>query len=231
MPRRRTWSALDAWVRRRELGEPLAWITGWTTFCGRLLRIAPGVYVPRAQSEELARRAARLLPERGRALDLCAGSGAVATHLMAAVPSAEVVAVEIDARAAVCARANGVAAVVADLASCVRRRPGLDLVTAVAPYVPTDGLRLLTRDVRRYEPRVALDGGADGLDIVRRIIAAGAAVLRPGGWLLVEVGGDQDRRLAQVLRSAGYGSTTAWWDDDGDLRGVAAQLRNQSAAT
>jgi release factor glutamine methyltransferase len=69
---------LEEWIRRRERGEPLAWITGITTFCGRSIRVDPGVYVPRPQSEELARRAAAFLPQSGRALDLCTGSGAVA---------------------------------------------------------------------------------------------------------------------------------------------------------
>ena len=80
-------------------------------------------------------------------------------------------------------------------------RPGaFDLVTAVAPYVPTGALRLLPADVQRYEPRRALDGGTDGLDLVRRVVEAAARLLRPGGWLLVEVGGDQDAALAHPGR-------------------------------
>ena len=107
----------EAWVRRREAGEPLAWLTGATTFCGRPIRVDPGVYVPRPHSEELARRAAALLaasPAR-RAVDLCTGAGPVAAHLAAAVAGATVVGVDVDPCAAACARSNGVTALVGDL--------------------------------------------------------------------------------------------------------------------
>jgi len=216
---------LEAWLCRRETGEPLPWITGALVFCGRAVLVSPGVYVPRRQSEELARRAAALLPEHGRAVDLCTGSGAVAAHLLAEVHGAAVVGVDIDVRAAVCARRNGVPAVVGDLAGPLRRTAGVDVVTAVAPYVPSGQLRFLPADVQRYEPRVALDGGFDGLDLVRRVASAAGRLLHPGGWLLIEVGGDQDVALAPTLASAGFDVVSPWWDDDIDLRGVAARMR------
>ena len=160
-----------------------AWITGTTTFCGHSLHVDPGVYVPRVQSEELARRSAAILAAGGsHAADLCSGAGAVAVHLMAEAPAATVVGVDLDPRAAACARRNGVRAIVGDLDGPLRSHV-FDVVTAVAPYVPTDELRLLPADVRRYEPRIALDGGEDGLDVVRRVVAAGARLLRGGGWL------------------------------------------------
>jgi release factor glutamine methyltransferase len=210
---------LEPWIRRREDGEPLAWITGTIRFCGRVLHAAPGVYVPRLQTEELARRAAALLPPGGRALDLCTGIGAVAAHLKAEVPTASVVGIDIDERAVACARRNGVPALVADLAEPVRGDGGFDVVTAVAPYVPTGAIRFLPADVQRYEPRQALDGGADGLDLVRRTVAAAARLLRPGGWLLIEVGGDQEGELT----ATGFDRTEPWWDDEGDLRGIGLQ--------
>ncbi len=215
--------ALDARVARRELGEPLAWITGWTSFCGRPLHVAPGVYVPRAQTEDLARRAAGLLGDRGRALDLCTGAGAVASHLRAEVPTAGVVGTDLDPAAAACARRNRVPTVVGDLAEPVRPDARFDLVTAVAPYVPTDELRLLPADVVRYEPRLALAGGGDGLDVIRRIVGAAAERLTPGGWLVLEVGGGQDQLLAPTLAAHGFGVVDPWWDEEGDLRGLAAQ--------
>ncbi len=214
---------LEAWLSRREQGEPLAWITGTTTFCGRTVRVAPGVYVPRIQTEELARRAAALLPDEGKAVDLCTGAGAIAAHLMTQVPSASVIGVDLDLRSAACARRNGVPTAVADLAEPLRSRAVVDLVTAVAPYVPTGHLRLLPSDVQRYEPRLALDGGADGLELVRRVIAAAGRLLRPAGWLLIEVGGDQDEALAPTLATAGFDQVAPWWDDDGDLRGIAGR--------
>jgi release factor glutamine methyltransferase len=212
--------ALESWLRRREQGVPLAWITGTTRFCGHTLRVSPGVYVPRLQTEELARRAAALLPRGGRALDLCTGVGAVAAHLRAQVPTASVVGTDIDVRAAACARHNGVPTAVADLAEPVGGSATFDVVTVVAPYVPTGSFRLLPTDVRRYEPRRALDGGTDGLDLVRRSVTAAARLLRPGGWLLIEVGGDQDEALAKIVDVA-FDRVTAWHDDHGDVRGTA----------
>ena len=216
-------ATLEAWIARRERGEPLAWITGTTTFCGHSFHVDPGVYVPRVQSEELARRSAAILAAGGsHAADLCSGAGAVAVHLMAEAPAATVIGVDVDPRAAACARRNGVRAIVGDLDGPLRPHV-FDVVTAVAPYVPTGELRLLPADVRRYEPRIALDGGEDGLDVVRRVVAAAARLLRGGGWLLLEIGGDQDRGLTPTLDANGFASADAWFDEDGDLRGIAAQ--------
>jgi release factor glutamine methyltransferase len=219
-------TTLETFLLRREQGEPLAWITGSTGFCGHTVNVDQGVYVPRAQSEELARRAASLLAarrDRPRAADLCTGSGAVAVHLMAVVPDANVVAVDLDVRSVVCAQRNGVAAIAGDLGRPLARE-AFDVVTAVAPYVPTPALPLLPADVLRYEPLLALDGGSDGLALVRRLVACAAELLRPGGWLLTEVGGDQDRRLAHTLVERGFGAVASWVDEDGELRGLVAQL-------
>jgi release factor glutamine methyltransferase len=219
-------AALETLVARREHGEPLAWITGVTEFCGIDVRIDAGVYVPRCQTEELARRAAALLAAttRGaRVADLCTGSGAIALALMALAPEARVVAVDADLHAVQCAHRNGVPVVLGDLGRALT--PGaFDVVTAVAPYVPTAELRFLPRDVQHFEPRHALDGGDDGLDLVRKIVSTAAELLRPGGWLLVELGGEQDRALAPTLDASGFASMVTWRDDDGDLRGVAARL-------
>jgi release factor glutamine methyltransferase len=214
---------LEAWIGRRELGEPLAWITGTVQFCGHTVHVDRGVYVPRVQTEELARRAGALLAAGGaRAADLCTGAGAIAVHLMAAAPTATVIAVDIDIRSAACASRNGALALAGDLDEPLR--PGsFDVVTAVAPYVPTGELRLLPADVQRYEPRRALHGGSDGLDVVRRIIGSAARLLRPGGWLLTELGADQDQVLAPTLAASGFGPGDPWFDEDGDLRGVCAQ--------
>jgi release factor glutamine methyltransferase len=215
---------LDAWIIRREAGEPLAWIIGRATFCGHRLRVDPGIYVPRPQTEELARRGADLMAAgASRAVDLCTGSGAVAAHLASATLSASVVGLDLDPRAAACARRNGVRAIVGDLDDPLRPH-AFDVVTAVAPYVPTDELRLLPADVQRYEPTSALDGGPDGLRIVGRVVEAAARLLRTGGWLLLEVGGDQDRALAPTLAGSGFHSVDPWFDEEGDLRGLAAQV-------
>ena len=199
----------------------MPWITGRLTFCGRRVNMAPGVYVPRPQTEELARRAAALLAPGGVGVDLCTGGGPVAAHLAARVPTARVIGVDLDLAAARCARSNGVRVVVGDLARPLRLRA--DLVTAVAPYVPAGELRFLPADVQRYEPRAALDGGPDGLDVVRRVVDAAARLLRPGGWLVVELGGDQDTVLRPHLAANGLTAVHPWHDGDGDLRGLTAR--------
>lgn len=221
--------ALEGLLRRREQGEPLAWITGGLNFCGRWVHVAPGVYVPRIQSEELAERAARRLPEHGHAADLCTGAGAIAAHLLAEVPTASVIGVDLDPEAVACAARNGVRAVVGDVDEPLGPDHSFDVVSAVPPYVPTAELRLLPADVQRYEPRAALDGGADGLDVARRVVTAASRLLTPGGWLLIELGGDQDDLLAPDLTAAGFGEVESWHDEDGDLRGLAAQATARAA--
>jgi release factor glutamine methyltransferase len=214
---------LEARVQRRECGEPLAWITGRAVFGGLVLHLAPGVYVPRRQTEELARRAAAVLPAGGTAVDLCTGSGAIAAYLSRTHPHALVIGVELDHSAACSARMNGVAVVVGDLGAPLHVAGAADVVTAVAPYVPTAALRLLPADVQRYEPAHALDGGDDGLAVVCRVAEHAARLLRPGGHLFVELGGDQDVALAPHLARHGFTEVDAWHDDDGDLRGVRAR--------
>jgi release factor glutamine methyltransferase len=218
-------TTLASFVRRREQGEPLAWITGAVRFCGRRVRVDVGVYVPRPQTEELARRAEAYLAAvlAPRAADLCTGSGAVALHLMSAVPGSSVVGVDVDQRAVRCARRNGVAAIVGDLADPLVR-DGFDVVTSVVPYVPTSALRLLPSDVVKYEPRIALDGGSDGLQVARQLVAGAAELLRPGGRLLVELGAEQDELLERTLLAAGFGELATWSDEEGALRGLEAQL-------
>ncbi len=216
---------LEARVRRRETGEPLAWIVGRVDFGGLVVHVEPEVYVPRAQSEELASRAAAVLPPRGVALDLCTGSGAVAAWMQHAAPDAFVVGLDVDARAARCAARNRVRAVVGDLAAPIHAPGGVDVVTAVAPYVPTAERHLLPSDVQRHEPVRALDGGDDGLDVVRRVVAQAALLLRVGGHLLLELGGAQDQALAPDLDRHGFSTVEPWHDDDGDLRGLMARRR------
>jgi len=183
--------------------------------------------VARALEEDLTPLgdlSAALLPEFGLAIDLCCGTGAVGSHLQLTVPTATSIGIDCDLRAARCARRNRVSAIVGDLAAPLRAPRAVDLVTAVAPYVPTGEMQFLPTDVQRFEPRAALDGGADGLALVRRVVAAGGDLLRPGGWLLIEVGGDHDVALEDPIAAAGFDHVESWCDEDGDLRGIAAQL-------
>jgi release factor glutamine methyltransferase len=214
---------LEARLRRREAGEPVAWITGEARFAGLALHVATGVYVPRPQSEALAVRAAALLPPNGTAVDLCTGCGAVAAVLQRAQPRALVVGIDVDPGSARCAARNGVRVVVGDLAAPVHASGAVDVVTAVAPYVPTHDRRLLPADVQRHEPPRALDGGDDGLDVLRRVVEQAATLLRVGGHLVVELGGGQDRLLEPDLTRHGFTAAESWHDDDDDLRGLVAR--------
>lgn len=215
-------ATLLAFLSRREVGEPLAWITGSAELAGVAVVIEPGVYVPRAQTAELARRAASLLADDGSAADICTGCGAIAAFLQSAHPSARVVATDIDRRAVACARRNRVATALADLDRGLRS-DRFDVVTAVTPYVPTGKLAFLPADTLRYEPRLALDGGSDGLDVLRRLISGAARILHPGGWLLTEIGGDQAADLGSVLAAAAFAKVVTWEDEDGVVRGLAAE--------
>jgi release factor glutamine methyltransferase len=217
--------ALSDLIARRSAGEPLAWLVGSTVFCGERLAVCPGVFVPRPQSEALALEAVSRLPRRGLAVDLCTGCGAVAVALSRARPEARVLATEVDPVAAACARGNGVDIYAGDMAAplptSVHGR--VDVVTAVVPYVPSDELRLLARDVVAYEPRRALDGGADGTDLLRRAVVEAAVLLRPGGSLLLELGGRQADLLGPVLAEHGYSEVRLLLDEEGDLRGLACR--------
>jgi release factor glutamine methyltransferase len=146
---------LDSLVARRLTGEPLACITRYVSFCGLEIRVDPGVYVPRRQSEPLAHRAVERLPATGAAIDLCTGSGAIAKTLIASRPKARVLASDIDERAVACAAANGVEVYRGDLfAPLPRSLEGrVDVVVGVVPYVPTPALSLLPRDTLRSSHR------------------------------------------------------------------------------
>jgi release factor glutamine methyltransferase len=217
---------LAALGARRLTGEPLAWVTGRSDFGGLCVRVDVGVYVPRWQSLPLARRAADRLPDTGAAIDLCTGSGAIAAALRTARPAARIVATDLDPRAVACARANGVEAYRGDLFAGVpdALRGQTDVVVAVVPYVPTDALDVLPSDTLLFEDAAHYDGGPDGTDLLRRVVDDAPRFLRPGGALLLELGGDEAELLLPALERQGYGSVRAWSDEDGDVRGLEAVL-------
>ncbi len=217
---------LGSLVGRRLAGEPLAWITGAISFCGVDVRVDPGVYVPRWQTEPLAKRAIGRLSATGSAIDLCTGSGALAKILLTAHPAARVVASDVDGRAVTCAAANGVEAYCGDLfAPLPATLEGrVDVVVAVVPYVPTSALSLLPRDTLAFESPLSYDGGPDGTAILRRVIAGAPRYLRRGGALLLELGGEQADALDDDLAGLGYSDATVLLDEDGDVRGIEAVL-------
>jgi release factor glutamine methyltransferase len=211
-------------IERRLTGEPLAWITGTALFCGLDIRVDRGVYVPRWQSEPLARRAIERLPAHGLGIEICTGSGAIARTMMSTRPGARIVATDIDGGAVACARANGVDAHQGDLFDPLPAGlEGLaDVVAGVVPYVPTSALSLLPRDTLAFESPLSYDGGDDGGDYLRRAVTESTRFLRGGGALLLELGGDQAASLQGELTGMGYDDVIVLFDEDGDVRGIEA---------
>ena len=216
---------LTEMVRRRVSGEPTAWIVGRMRFCGLEVKVHPGVYVPRWQSEQLTERAVALLPEGGVALDVCTGCGAVAAVMQARRPKARAVATDNSLPAIECALDNGVEAYFGDLTSPVPPEllGRVDVFTGVVPYVPREALRLLARDVRAFEPAEALDGGAGGTRHLLRAARQARRWLRPGGTLLLELGGDQGSVMDRRCQELGFVDISVLRDEEGDVRAVEAR--------
>ena len=206
---------LDSLLERRAAGQPIEHLLGWAEFCGLRVEVRAGVFVPRRRTELLVRLAAGLLRPGAVVLDLCCGCGAVAAALAARAPvtgqpvPVEVHAVDLAPAAVECARHNlaAVAGAVylgdlfAPLPATLRGR--VDLLVANAPYVPSEAIRLMPPEARDHEPRSALDGGADGLDVQRRIAAAAPCWLAAGGHLLIETSRDQAPMTARAMTDSG----------------------------
>ncbi|MFB9475910.1 putative protein N(5)-glutamine methyltransferase [Nonomuraea salmonea] len=206
-----TADALAAMLERRVAGEPLEHVLGWASFCGLRVHVEPGVFVPRPRTEFLIDRAvalAREVPGRPVALDMCCGTGAMGAAVAAGLAGrVELHAADLDPAAVRCARRNLPGAHVYQgdlydpLPSSLRGR--VDILITSPPYVPSESVALLPPEARLHEPRFALDGGEDGLDVVRRVIAAAPFWLTPGGRLLVETSQNQAATTAEAVSSAG----------------------------
>jgi release factor glutamine methyltransferase len=210
-------------VGRRAAGLPLEHIVGWAEFCGLRIVVGPGVFVPRQRTEFLVRQAAALagaLP-RPVVVDLCCGSGAIGAAVAALLDRpVELHAADIDPAAAACARRNlaGIGGQVysGDLfeplpAAALRGR--VNVLTANVPYVPAAQIGLLPAESRDHEPRVAVDGGPDGLAVLRRVSAAAPRWLAPGGFLLTEISGRQAVPAAGIFSSNGLAPRIASSDE------------------
>jgi release factor glutamine methyltransferase len=206
-------------VNRRAAGLPLEHVLGWAEFHGLRITVEPGVFVPRRRTEFLVDQALATAPDATVVVDLCCGSGALGAALAAALDGAEVHAADIDPTAVRCARRNlapfGGRAHEGDLydalPAALLGRAGI--LTANVPYVPTADVPLLPAEARDHEPLVALDGGADGLDVLRRVAAGASAWLAPGGCLLTETSERQAPAAVQVLADAGLATRLAVSDD------------------
>ncbi len=204
-------------MAQRESGLPLEQVLGWAEFCGLRIAMEPGVFVPRRRTAYLAEQAVARAPAHGVLVDLCCGTGAVAAVLRQQRPEAVVHAADLDPAAVRCARRNLPPASVheGDLyqALPVGLRGRVDLLVANAPYVPTGAIALMPPEAREHEARIALDGGPDGLDLHRRIVAGARPWLAPGGYLLIETGAEQAGRTAALLAGAGLAARTLRSDD------------------
>ncbi|MBO2451738.1 putative protein N(5)-glutamine methyltransferase [Actinomadura barringtoniae] len=214
---------LDAMVERRAAGEPLEYVLGWAEFCGLRVAVAPGVFVPRRRTEFLVRQAAGLAVERPVVVDLCCGTGALGLALASMVEVAELHAADVDPAAVACARRN-----VADSAADGHVYEGdlyealppslmgrVDVLLCNVPYVPTGDVELLPSEARDHEHRVALDGGADGLDVLRRVTGAAPLWLAPGGHLLFETSERQVPSAIEAVERSGLNARVAEDDEMG----------------
>ncbi len=209
--------ALDTLVRRRVAGEPLEYLVGSVDFDGRRYRLSPGVFIPRQRSSFLVELAASL--GGSVILDLCCGCGALGLAVRDRIdPAVELVASDISPVAVDDARANGVTeAFVGDLFDAVplSLRGRVDLLLVNAPYVPTAAVADMPRESRDFEPRVAVDGGGDGMDVQRRVFAVARDWLSGTGALLTETSGEQGGALAEAARACGLTPRIEYDDERG----------------
>lgn len=208
-------ASFRAFVERRAAHEPVQQILGYEEFRGLRIAVTPDVLIPRPETEGLVERALELLADRPGALvaDIGTGSGVIACALAVSRPDLEVLAVD-QSLGALAVASDNVRALA--LASRVRLLAGdlfgplaslagsLDMVVANPPYLPSGIIAGLPTEVERFEPRLALDGGPDGMRVLRRIITEAPRYLRPGAWLLMEIGEEQAGPLASLMAAEGF---------------------------
>jgi release factor glutamine methyltransferase len=215
-------------IKRRIGGEPVAYLVGRKEFRSLELGVDARVLVPRPDTECVVELALELAGEAPRVVDVGTGSGAIALALKHERPAATVIAIDRSPDAAEVARGNAarlgldVEVLVGDLLAPVAARGPIDVVVSNPPYIPSGELAGLPVEVRR-EPRLALDGGADGLDVIRRLAAEAHPLLAPGGALVLEVGAGQAPTVAALLDRAGYHAVVVRKDLAGIERAVAGR--------
>jgi release factor glutamine methyltransferase len=220
---------LRGMVARRAKREPLQYLLGNQEFCGLDFVVSPAVLIPRHDTEVLVEEALRRIPVARTVLDIGVGSGCVAVSLAKRLPDALVWGVDCSADALVVAARNadhhGVHIQLAK-GSLFEPFDGVrfQLIVSNPPYIPTSDMAELQPEVREYEPRQALDGGVDGLDFYRQIVAQAPAHLEPGGWLMVEVGIGQAGAVLDLLSCTGFDTLFTAADPSGIDRVVGGQI-------
>lgn len=216
-------------VARRAKREPLQHILGTQEFMGLEFKVSPAVLIPRHDTETLVQEALRVAPQAAAVLDIGSGSGCVAVALAKKLPGAAVISVDISADALELAAQNAALnGVQVDFRHGSLFEPvqgeSFDLIVSNPPYIPTADLAGLEPEVRDFEPGTALDGGVDGLDFYRQIVAQAPAHLSPQGWLLVEIGIGQDGQVKELFASAGFSAIFTAKDPGGIERVVGGQI-------
>ncbi len=201
-----------ALIQRRLAGEPTQYLVGFREFYGRKFAVDDRVLIPRSETELLVEAALRDVKkdEPSRVLDLCTGSGCVAISIAAERPQASVWATDLMPGPIEVAKKNAEALGVdgrvtffqGDLFAAVPEGATFDVIVSNPPYVKTSDLATLQREVQK-EPRAALDGGADGLDLIRRVVIDGLPRLKPGGLLALEIGDEQGDAVKEIMTRAG----------------------------
>lgn len=269
----------DPLVARRERREPTAYITGHREFWGIEFEVAPGVLIPRPETEFIVEEAlARLTPESGpgwspaspgvhspfpapesrsplappkptsiltgeggipdsrsvRIADVCTGSGCLAVALARWLPTARIVATDVSEAALTIARRNVARHDVADRVTIVGgdlldpTDGAFDVIVSNPPYVPTGALASLQPEILNYEPRLALEAGPDGLDVIRRLVPMAADRLVSGGWFIFEFGDGQAARVREIIEAEPRLGVVAWRDDLAGIPRIAVACRTRS---
>jgi release factor glutamine methyltransferase len=206
-------------VNLRITGTPLEHVLGWAEFCGIRIAVEPGVFVPRRRTEFLVQNAVAFSIPGVKVVDLCCGTGGVGVAIAKALGWIELYAVDIDPTAVRCALRNvtslGGLVFEGDLYEPLpaKLHGKVDILVANAPYVPTEAINLLPQDARLHEPKVALDGGVDGLDIQRRVAEGASLWLTSGGHLLVETSEMQAPQTVEIFTQYGLVPQLTHYDE------------------
>jgi release factor glutamine methyltransferase len=234
-------AAFRSSIKRRRAGEPIAYILGRREFFGLSISVDARVLIPRPDTEtlvEVALRRTRAQSMYGRALDLCTGSGCVALAFAKARPTWRVTGLDLSSEALGLARYNaarvgaiwGVRFIASNLFEKLEANERFELLTANPPYIASEEIDALDPGIRDFEPRLALDGGSDGLRVIRRVVQEAPIWLASGGLLAVEVGAEQGKGVRELFAKAGFGAIEGERDYGGHERIISGRLAERPSS-